>query len=55
MAGIANIDHRAATTAVRRASPWIAAAHVVVGLLQRAVVAWGLRAASDRTAPQAGR
>ena len=44
MAGIANIDYRAATTAIRRA-----------GLLQRAVVAWGLRAASERTAPQAGR
>ena len=41
MTGIANIDYRAA--------------HVVVGLLQRAVVAWGLRAASERTAPLAGR
>ena len=41
MTGIANIDYRAA--------------HVGGGLLQLAVVAWGLRAASERTAPQAGR
>ena len=41
MTGIANIDYRAA--------------HVVGGLLQRAVVSWGLRAASECTAPQADR
>ena len=37
-------DYEAATLAARHAGLWIAAAHVAVGLLQTAVVAWGIRA-----------
>ncbi len=41
---MSEFDYQTATLAARHAGLWIAAAHVVVGLLQTAVVAWGIRA-----------
>ena len=41
---MSEFDYQTATLAARHAGLWIAAAHVVVGLIQAAVVAWGIRA-----------
>ena len=41
---MSEFDYQTATLAARHAGLWIAAAHVVVGLIQTAVVAWGIRA-----------
>ena len=41
---IATLDYQAATLAARHAGLWIAAAHVVVGVLQTAVVGYGIYA-----------
>ena len=43
---IATLDYQAATLAARHAGLWIAAAHVFVGLLQTAVVGYGIYAIS---------
>lgn len=43
---VATLDHQAATLAARHAGLWIAAAHVFVGLLQTAVVGYGIYAIS---------
>lgn len=43
---IASLDHQAATLAIREIGVWIAAAHVAVGVLQAAVVGYGLHAMS---------
>lgn len=43
---IATLDYQAATLAARHAGLWIAAAHVVVGVLQTAVVGYGIYAIS---------
>ena len=51
---IASLDYRAATLAIREIGVWIAAAHVAVGVLQAAVVGYGIhamiRANRDRAA-----
>lgn len=43
---IATLDYQAATLAARHAGLWIAAAHVVVGVLQTAVAGYGIYAIS---------
>ena len=43
---VATLDYQAATLAARHAGLWIAAAHVFVGLLQTAVVGYGIYAIS---------
>ena len=51
---IASLDYQAATLAIREIGVWIAAAHVAVGVLQAAVVGYGIhamiRANRDRAA-----
>ncbi len=51
---IASLDYQAATLAIREVGVWIAAAHVAVGVLQAAVVGYGIhamiRANRDRAA-----
>ena len=51
---IASLDYQAATLAIRKVGLWIAAAHVAVGVLQAAVVGYGIhamiRANRDRAA-----
>ena len=51
---IASLDYQAATLAIREIGMWIAAAHIAVGVLQAAVVGYGLhamsRAGRDRAA-----
>ena len=41
---MSDLEYQAATLAARHAGLWIAGAHVLVGVLQCAVVAWGIRA-----------
>ena len=41
---IASLDYQAATLAIREVGLWIAAAHVAVGVLQAAVVGYGVHA-----------
>ena len=41
---MSDLEYQAATLATRYAALWIAGAHVFVGILQCAVVAWGIRA-----------
>ena len=41
---MSDLEYQAATLATRYAALWIAGAHVFVGVLQCAVVAWGIRA-----------
>ena len=40
---MSDLEYQAATLATRYAALWIAGAHVFVGVLQCAVVAWGIR------------
>ena len=51
---VASLDYQAATLAIREIGVWIAAAHVAVGVLQAAVVGYGIhamiRANRDRAA-----
>ena len=41
---MSDLEYQAATLAARHAGLWLAGAHVLVGVLQCAVVAWGIRA-----------
>ena len=41
---VASLDYRAATLAIREVGLWIASAHVAVGVLQAAVVGYGIHA-----------